>query len=183
MSCGQYTESSAGRIRVVTSGTRPTGVDRYVGQRIFESDTGCELLYDGTGWVIMSEPTRSYTPTWVNVSNATRVGTYHRSDGWCWFTSQATLTGSSAVSGRLSCALPPFNAAGLVFATGIFIDTGNATYPAIVTNDATGVYLDVSNASGTYTIAGFAASNAPFVWGNTDTAAVAGIYQMSSRYS
>lgn len=86
MSCGQYTESAVGRISVVTSSTRPTGANRYVGQRIYETDTNRELLYDGTGWVIMYEPPQTWAVATTGITGgsiATTGSTYQRSGGTC----------------------------------------------------------------------------------------------------
>lgn len=74
MACSSYIESDLGRTKIVTSASRPTGALRYTGQRIFESDTGRELMYDGAGWVIMSEPAQTWNPTFasgVTVGNGT----------------------------------------------------------------------------------------------------------------
>ena len=188
MSCGQYTESAAGRIRVVTSGTRPTGVDRYVGQRIFESDTGRELLYDGTGWVIMSEPTQTYTPALTNVTlgNGTNSGQYHRSDGYVDFATQLVLGSTSAITGAVAIGLP-INAGGL---------TGGNAMPAqcLLFDASVGLVLGVALVNGTTAVypsylsslAGAATSvntTTPFTWANGDAIWIKGRYRMTTRYS
>lgn len=69
--------------RVCTSSTRPTGV---AGLQIFETDTNRVLTHDGTGWIIMSEPVQTYTPTLTQSGAITKTVTqaiYQRSNGRC----------------------------------------------------------------------------------------------------
>ena len=97
MTCGQYAESAAGRILVVTSSTRPTGTARYVGQRIFESDTGRELLYDGVGWLVMYEPAQTWTVTTAGATGGSVTSTdsrYYRSRGICRVETRLSFGGS-----------------------------------------------------------------------------------------
>lgn len=50
--------------------------------------TATKTLYfsDGTGWIIMSEPSQSYAPTLTNISfgsGFSHAGNFQRSNGWC----------------------------------------------------------------------------------------------------
>ena len=54
--------------------------------RYFAIDTKRDWLYDGTGWIVMAEPTTAYTPATNYISygtGGTTSASYHRSDGWC----------------------------------------------------------------------------------------------------
>ena len=190
MSCGQYTESAAGRIRVVTSGTRPTGVDRYVGQRIFESDTGRELMYDGAGWVIMSEPLNAWntSASWTGVTGGSPsyVGDYHRSDGWCDFRAVLQFGASASSISGLAVVLPM--AAGYVPAGALHVmyydNAGPMLYlgyngAAIGTTVGLGA-LDA--ATSRVKSAGVSSTN-PFPFGDGDSIEVSGRFRMASRYS
>lgn len=189
MSCGQYTESAAGRIKVVTSGTRPTGVDRYVGQRIFESDTGRELLYDGTGWIIMAEPEQAWNPTFasgVTVGNGvwSLTGT-HRRDGRIDICGHFTLGTTSAVTGPIVLNLPVTAArapdareiSGLAAISGGFYDlaTGGGSTIAIT--------LFAWAASGSYTSLTSTSSTVPATWGTGSAFTIRGSFPMATRYS
>ena len=189
MSCGQYTESSAGRIRVVTSGTRPTGVDRYVGQRIFESDTGRELLYDGSGWVIMSEPEQPWAPTFasgVTVGNGawSLTGT-HRHDGRIDIAGTFTLGSTSAITGSIVLNLPVAAArapeardiSGMAAIGGGFYDLSGGG------GNTSAVTLFALSASGSYVFIAGTSNTVPAAWGTGSAFTVRGSYPMASRYS
>ena len=69
--------SNPGSLRpgICTSSTRP--VSPYEGQQIYETDTDRTMFYNGTGWVIISEPWQSYTPA-LNASTTAPEPGYHR---------------------------------------------------------------------------------------------------------
>ena len=187
MSCGQYTESAAGRIRVVTSGTRPTGVDRYVGQRIFESDTGRELLYDGSGWIIMYEPLQAFVPVFLNTTtgNGTKAGVYQRRGGWCDFQAYFVLGTTSAVSGSVQLTLP---FAGSVIRFGQFsvslTDTSaGQVFTGQSNSDPTNTTIYSAVVSGSNIGVSFLGATSPFTWANGDAIEVSGSYPMSNRYA
>ena len=186
MSCGQYTESAAGRIRVVTSGTRPTGVDRYVGQRIFESDTGRELMYDGAGWVIMSEPAQTQTGTifsGITGGSTTASASYRRQDGYCDFDAVLSFGASpSAISG-LQYNLPMSAASSANVAVGSLDDFGVQAYPIVPLWGASAIALWALDASVAAGRIGGVSSFFPFSFGNGDVIRIAGRYRMASRYS
>ena len=103
--------SAVGGIRTVTSSTNPTGVSLYAGLTIFELDTLRMKQYDGTGWVIMSEPAQTSTPTVATtVGSITTLGTvdfkYTRSDGWLNWQVQINITTNGTGAGVLTCTVP-----------------------------------------------------------------------------
>jgi hypothetical protein len=194
MSCGQYTESSAGRIKVVTSGTRPTGVDRYVGQRIFESDTGRELLYDGSGWVIMSEPAQTWTPTWLNITvgNGTVAGWSRRSDGMCDCAVTLTCGSTTAIgTGTPAGIYAPYGFAADNWFWDQFSGRCNDVSAGQVFSGTVGVYsvpsgilaLYADVASGSYTTLANLTATVPYTWAAGDKLFFGGRYKMASRYS
>jgi hypothetical protein len=187
MTCSRYTESDSGRIKVVTSATRPTGANRYIGQRIFETDTGRELTYDGTGWIIMAEPVQSFTPSFGNVTlgNGSRTGLYRRSDGWLEFVAYIVLGSTSSVGGSVTLTLP-------VTATNIVSDQLRV---ALTDTSAGQIYMGRANANATAPTIYYAlvsgglvglntlSATAPFTWAAGDAIEVSGRYAMATRYS
>lgn len=168
-----------------TAATRPSGVAS--GQTIFETDTGRELMYDGTNWVIMSEPTQTFTPTFSGVTGGSPIyaGSYTRSSGWCSFTAGMSFFGTpSAISG-LTLTLPitayslPIGALNVTF-----YDLSTTTsYLGVNMSGTTTTSLKVFTASGSYT-ADTAITNAiPFTFTNGDEIQVCGRYRMTTRYS
>lgn len=187
MTCSRYTESDSGRIKVVTSATRPTGANRYIGQRIFETDTGRELTYDGTGWIIMAEPAQSFTPSFSNTTpgNGTRSGSYHRSDGWVDFTASFVLGSTSAVSGSVGLTLP-------IAGTGLVSDqlrvaltdtSAGQIYQGRVNANNTAPTLYHALVSGSLVGLTTLSATAPFTWAAGDAIEVSGRYAMATRYS
>ena len=186
MACASYTESDLGRIKVVTSATRPTGASRYVGQRIYETDTLRELLYDGTGWVIMSEPNQSWTPSFGSVTGGSTAlaGYYQRSDGYIFIWGRLTFGAApSALSGP-TIALPVQASSLLNGQLNVsFGDTGTTVYPGLHDSSTTNPTLYALAASGSYVSLANVSLTVPFTFGATDTIAVSGRYLMASRYS
>ena len=172
-------------VRTVTSSTRPSAIE---GMTFYETDTDRLYLYDGTGYIILDEPTQSWTPTFSNTTtgNGTKTGTSRRSGGWVDFTALFTLGSTSAVSGAITFTLP--YAAALVI-NGTFnvsaVDIGTNSYPG--TNDTTTAggstcLIYVTLASGTYASVAQFSSTVPFTFGSGDKIAVSGRYQMNTRY-
>lgn len=131
MACAQYIESDVGRRKIVTSASRPTGASRYAGQTIYETDTGRELLYDGTDWVIMSEPWVSHTPVFaqgVALTVTTVASEYKRHDGICTWRGRVTAT-SAGTSGQPVLATLPLGGAtevGVSIGGGVVFDLSTA---------------------------------------------------------
>lgn len=192
MTCGQYTESAIGRTMVVTSSTRPTGASRYVGQRIYETDTSRELTYDGTGWIIMSEPSQSWTPASysnLTIGNATVAGYSHRSDGHCDIGLKITFGSTTSIgAGSPTYLTLPYEmhttnpvwdqfsvqlndvSLGQVFGGlgGFYSSTTLALYAQIISASSS-ILQNLS-------------STAPFTWATGDIIYVGGRYRMATRY-
>lgn len=184
--CAPWVDNPIGRTQIVTSGTRPTGSLRYVGAEIFETDTSRKLLWDGTGWIVLAEPTQSYTPgiNGLTVGNGTLTGRYHRSDGWCDVTVRFALGTTSAVTGRTSFSLPyasstDYNLNGWA----AFYEGGGDDRLATILTDGPNVFIDPVDASSTYARQALCSSTVPFTWGSSDMIAFAARYRMASRYS
>ncbi len=176
-----------GGCAVVTSTTRPTGVSLYAGLNIFETDTFRRLEYDGTGWVIMSEPRQAWTPTasWT-VGNGTWVAGFRRDDGYCSFDAVFTFGTTSSIAGTAIGGLPVAAAAlpGAAINCG-FEDTG--------TDFTTGVSAPVAAAANTVTLrvidtnlqyARFANTSGtiPHTWTTGDKIHWSGRFPMNTRY-
>lgn len=98
-----------GGVQRCLSTLRPTGAARRKGLSVSEVDTGRRLEWDGTGWVVMSEPVTAYTPTTANVSfggGGAIAGQFQRSNGWCDVYLAVALGTSSA--GSFTAAGPRF---------------------------------------------------------------------------
>lgn len=91
-----------------TSGARPTSIE---GRLIYETDTDRLLMYDGTGWIIMSEPWQSYTPTLsqgasTNIAKTTTISEYMRRGGNCLWRFRITATASGTAGSSLTLTVP-----------------------------------------------------------------------------
>lgn len=174
---------------VYTSGTRPTGADVYEGLHIWETDTNRWLMYDGTNWIIMAEPSQSYTPTLTNLTlgNGTLAFTYHRSDGWCDVVGRFTYGSTSAVSGVPGFSLP-VTASGTssVAITGATLlnDSGTGSNIGALAFGTTGrVDVYATGASGTYVNLVAPSSTVPHTWATGDSIDLGFRYRMANRYT
>lgn len=172
-----------------TSTTRPTGVALREGSRIYELDTNRELLYDGTGWVIMSEPAQSYTPSLTNMTlgNGTVAGSYHRSDGWCDFTAAFTLGSTSAVAANAAISIPVAYFDGTEFESlPVFMYDSSVTtryygHTYAANPSLIGLVADASAAA--HITGAIVSGTVPFTWATGDIIKVSGRYRMTTRYS
>lgn len=180
------TSTPYGFALVVSSTTRPTTPpDLSMGRVIFEADTLRTLQYDGTGWVCMSEPAQTYTPSvtsGITVGNGTWTARFHRSDGWADASIVFTLGTTSAITGRIVIGLP-YTGFNVIAVGGTFNDTGLVEYPTKAASDSNNIYLDAIDASLTYAKYAFTSATIPFTWGSTDVILAWARYQMASRYS
>ena len=191
MTCARYTESDSGRLKVVTSTTRPTGASRYIGQHIYETDTDRRLYFDGTGWIILSEPAQAYTPTLSGVTVGTGgivTGSYHRSDGFVDFNAYVYLGSSGfSVASAPVIGLPFAYSSGREFEvlTCLLYDnsTGGRYQAWVNANSTTTVAITCINTAGSYAIYAAITSTTPFTWAANDAIVLAGRYRMGSRYS
>ena len=175
-----------------TSATRPTGGNLYEGVIITETDTDRVLYYDGTGWVILSEPAQSWTPTFaagMTVGNGSwSYNRYHRSDGWVDFRGRFVWGSTTSITADVRLNLPIASLD--IFGPGQF-DFGfyrpgtGAQLPGIVGTDGTtgSVFLRGIDASGTYATSVIMSNTVPFSWASGDLFDISGRYQMTTRYS
>lgn len=169
---------------VCTSATRPTAVE---GMRIYETDTDRELTYDGTGWVIMSEPSQSYTPTFTNFSSTSPTVDfrYKRCDGWCEVVGAYTFGASgTSVTGIMGISTPfTMHTATLLGADTLQCTAGGSvSFVQVLPGTTTRVDLYALNAGGTYLTPTATSSTVPGSWANTNLFRVAFRFQMSDRY-
>lgn len=163
----------AGLIQYDTEANKPTAPAS--GYRFYATDTSRDWLYDGSGWVIMSEPIVSFTPTitaqtgtFTSVSGSMR---YTRNDGWFNFGETITVTTNGTAAGGVISDIP------------VSIDLSSAAYLTIGggrENAITGKLLQLTaygsgfiifNYDGSYPAATGAVLN------------LFGRFRMSSRYS
>lgn len=174
---------------VYTSGTRPTGADLYEGLHIWETDTDRWWVYDGTGWIIMAEPTVSYTPTLTNITLGTGTvsASYHRSDGWCDYSLRLTFGSSTSIAGGCTISLPVAYSTGDEWHTTqvLFYDSNVAQryYGMTYANSTTTVGLVAINAGATYALGASVTNTVPFTWATGDLIVFTGRYRMATRYS
>jgi hypothetical protein len=173
-----------------TSGTRPTGGNLYEGVIITETDTDRVLYYDGTNWIILMEPTQTYTPTLTNLTlgNGTLTGTYHRSDGWCDFAVSVAFGSTTTMGTSPEIGLP-------VATTGLSINQLQVgildlapvtrylgTHAAVgAAGTTTGVLYSLNSAGASLTAQDIQAT-LPMTWATGDVLYVAGRYRMNTRY-
>ncbi len=161
--------------QIVTSATRPTGRDLFEGLEIYELDTHRKLQYDGTGWIIQSEPAiTTYVPTVTSASGTiTTVGAksfvYKRRDGWLDWWCDLAITTNGTGAGTVFCTLP-------VNANTVNVYVGNGREYAISGNQ-----LECFLASAS--IVQIVAYNNTYPGANGTKFACSGAYQMATRYS
>lgn len=187
--CTPFVDVSAGRITVCTSTTRPTGALLYEGKYIFEANTERTLFWDGTGWVIWSEPAQDHVPTWTNltVGNGSQTFQYRRSDGWCDYEGRLTFGTTTSVTGLFTLSLP-FTAASYISGTmfnGRYLDNSGALYYAAGFTTTTTVltFLAWNAAAATSVSWSFTGAGSPFTWAVDDTIGVSGRFPLATRYS
>jgi hypothetical protein len=160
------------------------------------------MQHNSTGWVIISEPTQSYTLTATNMTvgtGGTLTGTFKRSDGWMDLQIYAVIGSSGfSVTGNPIFSLPSGSPAIQPVTTLELMKGG------VIFNDATGnrwyghTYHDSFNGFGcTYAItqappstpastsitAGAISGSAPFTWASGDYLLAWVRFQMASRHS
>lgn len=164
------------------------------GQMCFTQDLDILWQHDGTGWVVISEPDRSYTPAVTNLTvgqNGTLTGRAHRSDGWCDFEAVFTFGNAgvpaSAVGTNPTIGLP--YAAAAHRGNQFYVDIADAA-PAfyggmtdLLVGSDTAVGLFYANAAGTPVTRTSITATVPMTWAAGDVLAVGGRFKMASRYS
>lgn len=175
---------------ICTSSTRPTGANLYEGVCIYETNTNRKLMYDGTGWIILSEPMQTFTPAYGGVTEAgatTNNGYYKRSDGWCHFSTHFTCN-TTNITGAVVLTLPIAAGVGTNCSMfrGVCNDNSGGSYPGFISDTGlspTTVELKVMFATSTYAQPAAISSVAPFSWGAGDSFYMSGHYPMVTRYS
>lgn len=172
---------------VCTSTTRPSPA--IEGMLIYETNTDRTLTYDGTNWIILAEPSVTWTPTLtgLTVGNGTWIASYHRSDGWIDLEANFTFGTTSAITGDLNLTLPiaSANVTPDLF-TVTFRDDNVAQQfsgQADFNNSTTSVLLRPINVAGTYAVGVAASATIPFTWTTNDRIMFAARYRMTTRYS
>lgn len=130
-------ENPYGKIIICTSASRPTGINLYPGAQIYETDTLRQMFWDGTAWVIMSEPVQVWNPTTYTQSGSKTMTTTR---GWSQrnrgsFTAQARITNFQAGVANNVITMPtPFTLPNLYDIGGSFswTDLGTAIYAGTI---------------------------------------------------
>lgn len=136
-----------------TSGTRPgTPVE---GQYIYETDTDRTLVYSGSAWIIMSEPTQSWTPSvtqGVGVTSTVSRAWSRRSNGLWIAQAVITLTSAGTLGSGITMTLPyTMVNANDIGGTFRYTDTGTSVYTGVaVTNTTTACIFYVHNAGSSF---------------------------------
>lgn len=175
-----------GGVCVCTSTTRPTGGSLHAGLRIFETDTLRELTYDGTGWVIMSEPTQVYTPAvtqnGARTSTVTRA-TYRRNDGWVTGMVRLTITNAGTSGNRIGVSLPvsaEYTASDQAAGSFVYYRVAGARYVGLTDVNVALVSGFCFAVNAGTDVAGI---DPAFATANGDVVAFNFCYQMATRYS
>jgi len=175
-----------GGVQVCTSTTRPSGASLFNGLSIYETDTFRELLYDGTGWTIMSEPVQAYTPTLgdLTLGNGSLAGEYHRSDGYVDFYARINFGSTTTIGAAPRIGLPVAYSSGQeIEMLNVLYFNGNRFYGKTGATLGNAALLLVDNAGGAYVQATALAAAVPFSWASGNSAIVSGRYRMTTRYS
>lgn len=160
----------------------------FDGHEYWATDTNRLRRWDGTGWVVMAEPTQSYTPGFpgITLGSGTVVGTSHRSDGWCDFTALFTLGAGSAYGANIACLLPYASAGTRIGQLHVaFEDAGVAISLGVCDAVAAGsssVLLYAALTNTTYQNISGTSTTIPFSFGSGDKVHVSGRFQMNTRY-
>lgn len=156
-------------ICTVTSGTRPTGVE---GRLIYETDTKRTLRYDGSSWLTVWQPWKSFTPTWsgITLGSSTQEAGYSIFAGTCYMAGKLTLGAGASVTGSVSMTSVPatvdttrsttYHPCGLTL---MRVSGGGARYYGQVI-DATDLQFNTWETSGTYTRQLVMNATRPFTW-------------------
>ena len=149
-------------------------------------------MYDGTGWVILAEPTQTYTPTLTNMTlgNGTRSGFSKRSDGWCDFAVEFVMGTTSAMGTDPSFSLPYTTGTGAynsMLVARTFQSAGSVVRAAIaeVTGGSfgTAVTAKVIDTAGATALSLAITATVPHTWTTSSTLHISGRYPMTTRYT
>jgi hypothetical protein len=159
------------------------------GRFAYLTSTSQLTMCDGTGWIVIDEPTQSYTPTFTGITlgNGTVSGSYNRSGGRCFFTARFVLGTTSAVTGAMTVTTPTVHAATRpgMLAGSMFDTSAGLEYPCGFTGEASAistVKVYALSASSSFVSISNPSSTVPFTWATTDEVNVTGWYPMNTRY-
>lgn len=156
---------------------------------IYETDTDRILVYDGTGWVILSEPSVSFTPSvsGLTVGDGSWSARYRRSDGWIDVEGSFTFGLTSAIVSGLTMTLPIGSATTTpdLHSVSFYDFDTNSQYVAQATyvGTTTTVALRAVSASSAYAVTQGISATVPFTWTKDDLIQFGLRYRMASRYS
>lgn len=152
------------------------------GQQAYITGTSQRYEFDGTGWLVVSEPEQPYTPTIVATGTSptgwTMTGGYQRHMGRCTGWGKFVYGSGTAASGTLRFGIP-FDAAYTIMPAGVgtINDSGVAAHQRNLIIGAAASYAQMHDA------AGAAVSGAsPMTPGASDYYAIWFNYQMSNIY-
>jgi len=161
--------------------------------RYFATDTRRLWMWDGTGWIVMAEPTQSWTPAITGTvigtgGSAGASGWYKRGDGYCDISGNITLGSSGfSVAGSNTLVLPIASAGVRTNQLHLVaVQAGGWRYP--LENDPTapgtsGGLLYALKTDGTYlNNAATVNSGIPFAWAAGCQFEISGRYAMQTRY-
>lgn len=177
--------SGVSHYRKCTSATRPTSL---AGDTIYETDTFRRLQYDGTGWVILSEPANGASAacfTGITGGTPTYLTVYHRSDGYIDVVSTVTFAGVPSAWPSAAWT-PPIAADGLVadeVRVAFFDATGVNVYAGMSYVGTTSVNIYAAGVSGTVIRLSTLSTTVPFTWAANSRIEVKARYRMTTRYS
>jgi len=157
----------------------------------FATDTKREWFYDGTGWIVMAEPTQSGSAVFGGVTlgtGGTAPSSYHRQDGYCDWKAGFTLGSSGFTVGALTHTLTfPAQRLSTNELNVAFVDSGGWRHAGLhdpATSGAMTLYFARADLPGAIRNEGATTSaTAPFTWGAGDATEISGRYQMASRYT
>lgn len=154
-----------------TSGTRPTGSDRFTGQIIYESDTTRQFMWNGTEWMYMTESVWTHhTPTYTGftLGNGSHFGKYQRLGKTVIYQGRFFMGSTSSVAGVFNLGLP-------VVSTALFEGQNIGTFACIDASGGTGaartgcMQLDsTSDAVALVATGGVVNTTTPFTWATSD---------------
>ncbi len=155
-----------------TSGTRPTGSNRFVGQLIFETDTTRTLRWDGTTWWIIAQDIWTHTtPSWTGLTlgNGSHFGKYLQLGKTVWFMGRVIFGTTSAMGAAITLTLP------VTPTTGLFEGQNVGTFSCIDASGGSGSHrggfcqLDsTTEAAFLLAAGGVVTTTTPFTWANND---------------
>jgi hypothetical protein len=176
-----------------TASTHPVAPFLYAGLRVYESDTKRELRYDGTGFIVMSEPQQAWTPTWASgltVGAGTYSwGYYQRSDGWIDVSFRLVFAGAAITASGPTFNLPvaPHSITFAQADVTYFDASAGQGYHGVIGSSghdlSTLMQLYYWVLSGTFENLGVVSATAPFTWAVSDCIDFNIRYRMTTPYS